>query len=90
MNGFFIAITVPVIFSRKHAGFQGRCRIGRALPGGGKTRPGGKRRILDSRNLPVLRQDFSSFQKRRLSKVKNLLNLSHYPHPVLFSGEKLS
>jgi hypothetical protein len=59
MNGFFIAITVPIIFSRKHAGFQGGCRIGRDLPGGGKTRPGGKRRILDSRNLPVWRQGFS-------------------------------
>ncbi len=33
--------------------------IGRALPGGGKSRPGGNRRILDSKNLPLERQEFS-------------------------------
>jgi hypothetical protein len=46
-----------------------------AFAGGGKSRPGGGRRNVDSRKLPYLRQDFSCFQQQRLIKIKILLNL---------------
>jgi len=40
---------------RLGVGSAGLCRSG------GKTRPGGNRRILDSKNLPFRRQEFSCF-----------------------------
>jgi hypothetical protein len=39
MFAFFIAITVPDLFPRKHAGFEAACRVGSTLPGGGKRQP---------------------------------------------------
>lgn len=90
MDGFLLAIRVPVVFARKHAGFQPGCRIGRALPGGGKTHPGGKRRILDSNKLPLERQDFSDFWRMDLIEVNNLLNYFKRQLPALAKALKLA
>jgi hypothetical protein len=36
---FFIAISMPDVLVRKHAGFEAACRVGSSLPGGGKRQP---------------------------------------------------
>jgi hypothetical protein len=65
-------------FLEEICGFSGHVSDRQAFAGGGKSRPAGGRRILDSRKMPFLRQDFSCFQGRGVIKVKILLNLSDY------------
>jgi hypothetical protein len=56
-------------FLEEICGFSGHMSDRQAFAGGGKSRPGGGRRNVDSQKPPLLRQDFSCFQQRYLIKV---------------------